>query len=488
MKQRSELRASTSCLFSALLFGISSFPIPSHAQVDPVTADKAYRTWFLHVGTGARMTSLPQWLQNQFRPYFGATLLTQVRFGASNHVFQDNAMTDCKNIYFPAGNGIVAAIRNGQIFDDSLRSPGTGLHWLLHELTHARQCDQVGGRTKYAVMWFTQVRLSLLRKILSNVSQVTSDESKSIHDLMPMEAAADRYADRILAQYRRPPVRFNPLAADITADRRADLIFLGQQRGGLKIQVGVAQPSSRIFTTLASALVGDGPDIFSYRPLLGDVNADRRFDLVFIGQDWSGAGLNIRTKLSKGDGTWTSASEVLGDGPGVHTYPALIGDVNGDNRSDLVFVGQGWSGAGLNIRTKLSKGDGTWTSASEVLGDGPGVHTYPTLIGDVNADSLSDLVFVGQGWSGAGLNIRTRLSKGDGTWTSASEVLGDGPGVHTYPTLIGNVDGDNRSDLVFVGTDWDSAGLNIRSKLSRGDGTWTSSTQVLSRYGVEVLR
>ena len=211
---------------------------------------------------------------------------------------------------------------------------------------------------------------------------------------------------------------------------------------------------------------GDGPGVHAYPTLIGDVNGDSRADLVFVGQGWSGTGLNIRTKLSNGDGTWTHRSEIEGDGPGVHAYPTLIGDVNGDSRADLVFVGQGWDGAGLNIRTKLSNGDGTWTHRSEVEGDGPGVHAYPTLLGDVNGDSFSDLIFVGQGWSGVGLNIRVKQSNGDGTWTHRFQILGDGPGVHAYPTLVGDVNGDEQADLVFIGQGWNGPGLNIRTKLA----------------------
>jgi hypothetical protein len=181
-------------------------------------------------------------------------------------------------------------------------------------------------------------------------------------------------------------------------------------------------------------------------------------------------------------GVVTGPSPVLGDG--VHTYPTLSGDVNTDGRTDLIFVGQNWNGPGLNILTKLSNGDGTWDSQSVVMGDGSGVHTYPTLAGDVNGDSNTDLIFVFQHWNGGGLNVRVKLAQVDATgqftgWEPHSHVLGDGSGVHTYPTMTGKVNDDDLTDLIFVGQNWSGPGLNIRSKIYNIDNTWTSLSQVL---------
>ena len=173
--------------------------------------------------------------------------------------------------------------------------------------------------------------------------------------------------------------------------------------------------------------------------------------------------------------------------PPVMPYPSLTGYVNNDSKIDLVLVDQNdfqTKKIGLYTRTKLSNGTGIWTSIPSWLGDGPGVHTYPTLTGDVNKDGMTDLIFVGQNWNGTGLNIRTKLSNGDGTWTSTAQVLGDGPGVHTYPTLTGDVNGDGMTDLIFVGQNWNGTGRTpyqvvewrwYLEKRSASAGRWVSS-------------
>jgi Ca2+-binding RTX toxin-like protein len=262
----------------------------------------------------------------------------------------------------------------------------------------------------------------------------------------------------------------------------------------IRTKVSEVLPNGDIRWKAYSQVMGDGSGVHAHAPLTGDVNGDGATDLIFVGQNWSGPGLNIRAKVSevRPDGSirWTHHSQVMGDGSGVHAYPTLTGDVNGDGTTDLIFVGQNWSGPGLNIRVKLSQvgpdGKVQWVHQGQVLGDGAGVHTHPTLAGDVNGDGTTDLIFVGQNWSGPGLNIRTKLSQvqpnGSVTWVHQGQVLGDGSGVHTYHTLTGDVNGDGATDLIFVGKNWSGPGLNIRTKLSQiapgGAVSWTWSNRV----------
>jgi len=127
---------------------------------------------------------------------------------------------------------------------------------------------------------------------------------------------------------------------------------------------------------------------------LFDFNGDGKTDLIFVGQDWNGNNnLNVRVKMSNGDGTFTPYEAELGDGNGVFSYPTLTGDVDGDGKTDLIFVGQNWDGCGLNIRVKRSNGDGTWCEKWQVLGDVPEVHMNSTLANDVNGDGKTDVSF-----------------------------------------------------------------------------------------------
>ena len=109
---------------------------------------------------------------------------------------------------------------------------------------------------------------------------------------------------------------------------------------------------------------------------------------------------------SSGNTNVAAYHTVLGDGPGVHSNPALVGNFTGAIHDDIAFVGQGWSGSGLNVRIKESDGVGGWTARHSVLGDGAGVHAYPALVGNFSGEKYDDIIFVGQGWSGSGLQAQ----------------------------------------------------------------------------------
>ncbi len=144
------------------------------------------------VGSGATIRSLPRDVRNKLRKYYGK-VVDKVKYASSKHTSGEyTAMTDCYNIYFPAGIGYVETIKNGQIFDEY---KGNYLHLLLHELAHSKQCSSWGGRYIYADKWFRHVPMGIIGAILSGL---TKRKARSIHDAMPMESSAEKKADQVM--------------------------------------------------------------------------------------------------------------------------------------------------------------------------------------------------------------------------------------------------------------------------------------------------
>jgi hypothetical protein len=126
-----------------------------------------------------------------------------------------------------------------------------------------------------------------------------------------------------------------------------------------------------------------------------------------------------------------------------------MGDVNGDGKSDLIGVGAPGLGNAGTVYVALSNGTGfnfwSWNSAPGVISNGS-----PLLMGDVNGDGKSDLIGVGAPGLGNAGTVYVALSNGTGfnfwSWNSAPGVISNGS-----PLLMGDVNGDKKSDLIGVG-------------------------------------
>jgi hypothetical protein len=135
-------------------------------------------------------------------------------------------------------------------------------------------------------------------------------------------------------------------------------------------------------------------------------------------------------------------------------HPRVLEDVNGDGRDDV--VGFGYGGA----FTALGRADATFAApilAATNFGTGPSAggwasqDQYPRVLGDVNGDNRADLV--GFGYA----DTITALGQADGTFGApvfalanfaSGAAAGGWSSANTYPRSAADVTGDNRADLV----------------------------------------
>ncbi|MGZ3236215.1 MAG: FG-GAP-like repeat-containing protein [Burkholderiaceae bacterium] len=283
------------------------------------------------------------------------------------------------------------------------------------------------------------------------------------------------------------PGTYDLVVGDLNGDGKTDFALVG----------GAPTTSTSVYTFLSN---GDGTFTPSsqvlyngwhfgppgtYYLIVGDINGDGKTDFAFAGGA-PGASTAVYTFLSKGDGSYTPSSQVLYTGwnfgaPG--TYYLIFGDFNGDGKTDFAFAG-GAPGASTVVYTFLSNGDGSFVPSSQVLNNGwnfgaPG--TYYLLVGDFNGDGKTDFGFAG-GAPGASTYVYTFLSKGDGSYTSSSQMLYNGwnfgaPG--TYYSTVGDFNGDGKTDFAFIGGP-SGASSYVYVLLSKGDGSFTPSSQLIN--------
>ncbi|RKQ69130.1 VCBS repeat protein [Litorimonas taeanensis] len=313
---------------------------------------------------------------------------------------------------------------------------------------------------------------------------------------------------------------------DVNGDRKSDIILAYRDRNkGLTFHTKISNGDGTF--SHKKHVAGDGVGTHDWGLHSGYFNKDSKTDILAPYQHKT-QGLILRTKMSNGDGTYSEKSHIAGDGVSANDLPMLIGDIDGDGLSDVIMPYQHPTD-GLRIRTKTSNGDGSFNNHDFKAGDGNLGKTLRVHAGDVNGDKKTDLIYLYQRGSDEKMEVRTRTSNGDGTfgysktlplhytpWTNIQsfvadvnrdgksdlivlergnkgqleahtfffkpdgnydrviEKFSDGPEVDAMETIVADVNGDRRTDIVMRVRD-KTKGLILRVKLSQGNGHYTSS-------------
>ena len=209
------------------------------------------------------------------------------------------------------------------------------------------------------------------------------------------------------------------VTGDFNGDGKADLAGVGISAGALTVLPGNGDGT---FGAPSFEL----PLEFEYLSNLkaADWNNDGKLDLAALSSWMHPQGLNLF--YGKGDGTFAPAD----------AGPDLVGwyeseDFNDDGRLDLAGMSYGASHLGVALG---KPGGGFEGNASYSV-----ITDAPFAAGDLNCDGKPDLAIL-DGYVGA---IQVMFSKGDGTFTSSSNVDGNGG-----PLLLEDLNGDGWLDLV----------------------------------------
>jgi len=174
--------------------------------------------------------------------------------------------------------------------------------------------------------------------------------------------------------------------------------------------------------------------------------------------------------LGNGDGTFRPV--VTYSSGGEYTRAVSTADLRGNGTLDLIVANE-FDGKGDSkhdaIDVLLGKGDGTFQPAVTYFSGGSLIDSV--AVGDVNGDSIPDLVVVGEcqkigiriGCGGTG-TVSVMLGNGDGTFQAP--VTYSSGGYEGSAIAIGDVNGDGRPDLVVT----NACGSN-ESNCGGSDGT-----------------
>lgn len=163
--------------------------------------------------------------------------------------------------------------------------------------------------------------------------------------------------------------------------------------------------------------------------LLGDVNGDGRSDAVVMFRD-SGTAI-----VALGQASGIFADPVAWSyGHSVNASNYYLADVNGDNRADLVafYASNGF------VSVSSSAGSGFWGPVAWAAGHGVG--TAKQFVADVNGDARADLVTYNPGNG----NWEVSTSSGSGFWSPQRWIQGHGVG--SRDQVVADFNGDKKAD------------------------------------------
>jgi RHS repeat-associated protein len=217
---------------------------------------------------------------------------------------------------------------------------------------------------------------------------------------------------------------------------------------------------------IANGNFGWPPDA-NWTPIIGDFDGDGRTDIMYIGGPYQYVFLS---RSSDQSGNFFELAHAFSNGwnfgnPVTSGYTPIVGDFNGDGKTDYLLV----SGAGHYLF--ISNGDGSFTPWYVPYQYGwnfgvPPSNGFMPVIGDFNGDGCTDYMMV------SGPNHYMLMSNCDGSFTQWYYGLQYGWNWGTQPTqtfypIVGDFNGDGKTDFLML------EGPNIYVMISNGDGSFT---------------
>jgi IPT/TIG domain/FG-GAP-like repeat len=257
------------------------------------------------------------------------------------------------------------------------------------------------------------------------------NDSSTDHSTWVMKAGGGKFAAPVQWSSTSFSGTVTTQAGDVNGDGKADLIGVNNSSTDHSTWVMLSSGSSFGTPVQWSSL----PFAGTVTTRVGDVNHDSRADL--IGINYGGGDNSTWVMLSTGTGF--SAPALWSSQPFFGSVLTSVADVNGDGRTDTVAVNGSTSYASLANTAGTAFGSVFQMSSVAFQG------TLTTTLGDVTGDGKADLVGINRGGDNS-----TWVMASSGSAFGAPALWLNASAPSSVATLLGDVNGDGKDDLLYV--------------------------------------
>ena len=241
-------------------------------------------------------------------------------------------------------------------------------------------------------------------------------------------------------------------AVDVNDDHKVDIIVANSGKNSVGVLLNLG---NGMFTSQATYSTGSGSSPRSVTT--ADVNGDNKLDIIVANAGTN----NVGVLLNTGNGTF-SIQTMYSTGSGTSPWSVITGDVNGDNRPDVIVANQNSNKVGV----LLNLGNGMFTSQTTYS---IRRNSYPQSVttADVNGDNKLDIIVANSNVGSVGV----LFNRGNGTFSNQTTY---DTGSSSYPVSVvaADIDGDNKLDIIVA----NSLTNNVGVLLNTGNGTFTNQT------------
>jgi hypothetical protein len=297
----------------------------------------------------------------------------------------------------------------------------------------------------------------------STASCTVIDTESNVKECQPRPATPGSFEFReLVTSSLGIPTPVRTLVGDVTGNGSNDII-LNHLGATNQVRVATADGNGG-FTISAPVTHPETPPEgrANYNAVVGDFNTDGRTDLAWT--NLSSANNKTYLGMSNGDGTFEFPSVRATGTTGWESMRTLVADLNGDGCDDFL-----WNALGsLNyMRSGISDCVNTFTVGPHVQPSNTGSTSFTASIGDVNADLRQDVIWRSDSRTYFGLAAANGNIVASGTMSSSSHPSLGSTG--RYVQLLGDVNGDGRTDMI-----WADTTQNSQNQIGVSTSTGTS--------------